>query len=227
MTQPLFRNAAALPDIFDELQDDYRAERGRRLLLRWGGVLGAVALAALLGVGGWQGWRWWQGRQAEQTAALFLEVHRATEQPGADLAAMGERFATVAADAPTGYRTLARLRAAALKAEAGDRDGALTLWDAVAGDVQADALYRDLGALMWALHGLDTLDPARLADRLAPLTEPGNPWNASARELQALVAARRGQSDAARRTLQDLAADAGAPRSLRERASRLAAGVAG
>ena len=216
-----------MSDIFDELQEDYRTERARRLMLRWGGVLGAVALAALLGAAGWQGWRWWQAKQSEQTAALFLEVHRATEQPDADLAAMGDRFAALTADAPVGYRTLARLRAAALKAEAGDRDGALALWDAVAGDAQADQIYRDLGALMWSLHGLDTLDPDRLAARLASLAAEGNPWNASARELQALVAARRGDRDAARRTLQTLAADGRAPQGLRERAARLAAELEG
>ena len=39
---------------------EIRVERARRLMLRWGGVLGAVLLAGLLGAGGWQGWRWWQ-----------------------------------------------------------------------------------------------------------------------------------------------------------------------
>ncbi len=216
-----------MSDIFDELQEDYRAERVRRAMLRWGGVLGAIVLAALLGAGSWQGWRWWQGTQAERTAALFLEVHRATEQPGADLAAMGDRFAALTEGAPAGYRSLARLRAAALKAEVGDRDGALALWDAVAGDSDADPVYRDLGALMWSLHGLDTLDPARLVARLSPLAEEGNPWHASARELRALLAARRGERDEARRTLEALAADVLAPQGLRERATRLAAGMEG
>ncbi|MFT8243718.1 tetratricopeptide repeat protein [Roseomonas sp. BN140053] len=216
-----------MADIFDELQDDMRAERARQLATRWGGVLGVVALLALAGVGGWQGWRWYQTQQAEQTAAIFLEASRNAEQENADLGAAGNRFAAVAESAPPGYRTLARLRAAALKAETGDRDAALALWDAVAADPDADRLYRDLGSLMWALHGLDSQDPAALSARLEPLAADSSPWRASARELQALVSMRRGERDVARRTLQALAQDTTAPQGIRSRAARLAAGLDG
>ena len=43
----------------------------------------------------------------------------------------------------SGYRALARLREAALRAESGDLDGASTLWDQVAADTSADSLLRD------------------------------------------------------------------------------------
>ena len=216
-----------MPDIFDEVQEELRAERARRLATRWGGVFGAVAIAALLGVGGWQGWQWWQARQANQAATVFLEVSRATEAEGADMKAAGDRFVALADQAPAGYRTLARLRAAALRAEVGDRPGALALWDAVASDAGADPLYRDLASLMWSLHGLDSQDPALLSARLAPLVAESNPWRASARELQALVAVRRGETEEARRTLQALASDVTAPPGVRDRAARLAARLDG
>ncbi|UFN47056.1 tetratricopeptide repeat protein [Roseomonas sp. OT10] len=216
-----------MPDIFDEVQEELRAERARRLATRWGGLFGVVALAALLGVGGWQGWQWWQARQANQAAAIFLEVSRATEAENADLKAAGDRFAALADTAPHGYRVLARLRAAALRAETGDGVAALALWDAVASDGAADPLYRDLASLMWSLHGLDSQDPGLLASRLAPLAAEGNPWRASARELQALVAVRRGEREAAKRSLQALAADVTAPQGVRDRAARLAAGLDG
>jgi hypothetical protein len=214
-----------LPDIFDEVKEDLRAERAHRLWARYGGLFGGVALLAVVAVGGWQGWHWYQQRQAGQVAQTFLEVHRAAEAPGADLKAAGDRFAAIAQDAPEGYQILARLRAAALKAETGDRDAALALWDQVAGDSRAPQLYRDLASLMWALHGLDTQDTAALDSRLAPLA--GGAWSASARELQALVAIRRGQPAEAKKNLEALAADVTAPQGVRDRAGRVAAGLGG
>ena len=50
----------------------------------------------------------------------------------------------LARTAPEGYRTLARLQAAALKAEQGDQQGAAALWNDVATDTSADPLLRDL-----------------------------------------------------------------------------------
>jgi hypothetical protein len=212
-----------LPDIFDEVKEELRAERARKLWVRYGGVFAGIALLAVVGVGGWQGWRWHEQRQAGQTALAFMEIHRAAEAPGADLKAAGDRFAAIAQDSPEGYRLLARLRAAALKAETGDRDAALAMWDQVAADGRTPQIYRDLASLMWALHGLETQDPAALESRLAPLT--GGPWAASARELQALVAVRRGQPAEAKKNLEALAADVTAPQGVRERAGRVAAGL--
>jgi hypothetical protein len=216
-----------LPDIFDEVQEDLRAERARQLWVRYGGVLATLALLALVGVSSYQGWRWWHGRQAETASAEFLATHRATEQQGADLAASAARFDAIAQNAPAGYRTLARLRAAALKSETGDLPGALAEWDAIANDRDADRLYQDLASLMWVLHGLDTMDPAQLAARVTPLTAAGNPWRASAQELQALVAVRRGETAEARRILQALSTDTAAPQGLRDRAARIMAQIQG
>lgn len=215
-----------MADILDEVEGDYRAERTAALLRRWGGVLAGALLLVLAGVGAWQGWQWWQARQAGAAATEYLAVHRATEAEGADLKAAADRFAALADGPAAGYRTLARLRAAALLAETGDRDGARALWDRVAREA-ADPIYRDLGALLWALHGLDLEAPDALAARLEPLAREGGTWRASARELLAVVALRRGDAPAAREALARLAADVAAPPGVRERARRLAAGIAG
>ncbi|WP_338148142.1 tetratricopeptide repeat protein [Neoroseomonas eburnea] len=216
-----------LPDIFDEVEEDLRAERAQRLWRRLATpVLGALVLT-VAGVGAWQGWQWYENRQREAAATTFMAIHRAAEAEGADLPAIAARFEALAPTSPAGYRTLALLRAAALRAETGDRDAALALYDRVAADGSADQLYRDLASLMWVLRSLDTADPALLAARIAPLARPDQPWNASARELSALVALRAGQREEAKRSLEALAADVTAPRGIRERAQRIAAGIAG
>jgi len=214
-----------VPDIFDEVEEDLRAERARRLARRWGGVALVLALLAVAGTGGWQGWRWWQVREAATAATTYITLHRGAERPDADLAAAATGFAALGRESPTGYQTLARLRAAALKAETGDAAGANALWDQVAKDASADRLYRDLATLLAVSHGVDAGDPVALGARIAPLTTADNPWRASAREVQALLALRRGAGDEARRLLEALAADGATPPGLRERAQRLAAGL--
>ena len=216
-----------MPDIFDEVEEDLRAERAKRLAQRWGGLALGVALVAVAAVGGWQGWRWYEGRNAAQAAETFLTLNAAAERPGADLATVANGFAALGRDAPAGYRTLARLRAAALKAETGDLPGATALWEAVALDSEADRLYRDLATLLSVSHAVDSGDPAALAARLQPLLAEGNPWRASAREAAALLAIRRGQSEEARRMLEALVSDPAAPSGVRERAQRVAAGLRG
>jgi len=214
-----------VPDIFDEVEEDLRAERARKLAQKWGGVGLGVALLALAASGGWQAWRWNEHRQAAAAADTYLTLHRSTEREGADLATAGNGFAALSRESPAGYRTLARLRAAALKAETGDQAGAQALWNALSADSEADRLYRDLATLMAVTHALDSGDPAQLAARIAPLTAAGNPWRASAQEAQALIAMRRGANDEAKRIMEALAADPTAPQGMRERAQRVAAGL--
>ncbi|WP_431282943.1 tetratricopeptide repeat protein [Humitalea sp. 24SJ18S-53] len=216
----------ALPDIFDEVAEDLRAERASRFWRRYGTLVGAFGIAVVIGVGAWQGWRWNERRQAEGVAGTFLAVHQAAEAEGADMAEMARRFGAIAPGAPAGYRLLSELRQAALLSESGDKARAREIWNHVAADATADPLWRNLANLLWVLHGLDIDPPAALDARLTPLAADGSPWKASARELQALVALRAGQTAAARSTLLALAADPSAPQGVRDRAQRVAAQIA-
>jgi hypothetical protein len=132
-----------------------------------------------------------------------------------------QAFDSLAASAPEGYRTLARLRAAALKADSGDMAGAAALWDQIAGDGAVDPLLRDLATLMWAQRQIDRGDPARLEARLKPLTEPGNAWRALAQEQLALLDMRQGHAEAARVAFRKLSQDVTAPTGVRSRATAL------
>ncbi len=214
-----------MPDLVDEVDEELRQERAARLAKRFGGLFGTVALLVLAGVAGWQGWNWYQSRQAGITAEAYLSSTRDAAADGADTRAIAARMATLANDAPTGYRVLTRLRAAALAAEAGDKPAALTIWNQVAADGSADALYRDLATLMWATHALEPANAAEIRTRLTPLA--AGPWGASAREILALAALAAGQNDDARRRLTELARDDAVPQGVRDRAQRLLTGIDG
>ena len=213
-----------MSDIFDEVSEDLRADRTRKLLQRYAGVLVAAALLVVAAVGGRTWWRDHQARENARVADIYLAAMRTA---GTDKPAALAGFARVAAEGPEGYRALARLREASLKYDGGDRDGALALWDQVAGDAGADKLLRDLASLQWAVHSIDAGDPAAVTARLRPLAAPDNPWHALAEEAQALLALRTGDHAAARDTLKRLAQDVTAPDGVRGRANGLLARLGG
>jgi len=215
-------------DIFDEVNDDLRAERARRFALRYGWLAALLAVALVAGVGAWQAWRWHAARQTNEVASAYLGAMRQAAGPAvaegqatpSRTAAMAE-FDRLAATAPEGYRSVAQLRSAALHDSNGDLPGALAMWDKLSADTAADPLLRGLADLLWVQHQVDAGDPAAVEGRLQPLVAPGNPWRPLALENQAMLALRTGRTDAARETLRQLAADVTAPDGVRGRANGL------
>ncbi len=211
-----------MADIFDEVNEEMRAERTRALLRRWGVLGGFVLLLVLAGVGGWEAWQWQQSRHSAAAAGPFLAAMRTADAlaPGdtAGRAKAADAFAAVAKTAPPGYRTLAELREAALRWDAGDKPAAFARWDSVSREGQVPPALRDLGALLWAQHSVDAGDPAAIAARTSVLEQPGNPWRPLAQEVDALVALRLGDKAKATKLLSGIAVDPAAAQGLRGRA---------
>ena len=218
-------------DIFDEVDEDLRAERASRLLRQYGWVLAVAAVAIIGGTIGWQAWERWKASQDAAAAQRYMAAQAAavaTSIPGAP----GRADAIVAlqqaaASAPQGYRTLSLMRAAGLEATGGDIQAAVSTWNQVAADAGADPILRDLASLLAAQYQLDKGDPAMLEARLKPLAEPSNPWAPLAREQLALLDLRQGKIDAAKAGLKALAESTTAPDGVRQRAAAVLAGIGG
>lgn len=219
-------------DIFDEVDEELRAERAQQLLKRYGGLIIAAALLIVGVAAGWQAWRWYQTRQDQAAAVEYLTAMNLVESPaGVSNAARNSAaiamFDKLETTAPEGYRTLARLRGAAAMAASGDLPRALALWDQVAGDSSADPLLRDLANLMWVEHQIDSGDPAVLQARLKTLAAPENAWHTLAEEQLALLDMRLGKPDDAKTILRRLAQDTTAPNGVRGRANILLSRLGG
>jgi hypothetical protein len=212
-------------DIFDEIEEDLRAERAEKLLKKYAWLLILVIVAIVGAVAGWQLWTRHKTQQDAAVAARYIAVQNALEPSGTAKPAQLATLDQLAADAPEGYKTLARMRAAGLKADSGDLPGAVALWNAVAADADAEPLLRDLASLLATERELDHGDPAELSARLKPLAEPGNPWSTLAREQLAMLDLRQGKADDARGILQILSSDLESPPGLRARAGALLAGL--
>lgn len=215
-----------MADIFDEIGEELRAERTRKLFARYGWVLVVLAVLAVAGAGSWQWRRDRQQAKADAAAEIFLSASREASSPAPGGASTPGRqeaaaaFERLAANAPESYRTLARLRAAAIQAGA-DPAAALQAWDAVASDPAADPVLRGLASLLWAQHQLDGGDPAAVEARLRPLAGGSGPWRALAQEQLAWLDLREGKDADAVGLLRSLAADPLAPQGVRSRAGGL------
>lgn len=216
-----------MPDIFDEVEEDLRADRARNLLRRYGGAMAAALLLVLVGVGAYEGWNRWRARDTARVATDYIGAMTVADGPEAARQGAVPGFSKVIAESSAGYASLARLRLAALKADGGDLPGALALWDQVSRDNSADPLLRDLASLRWATHQIDAGDPAAITARLRPLLAPENAWHALAQEADALLALRRGDETGARDSLKRLAGDATAPDGVRGRANGLLSRLGG
>lgn len=209
-----------MADIFDEVSEDLRAERAQRLLQRYGYLLIVAAFLLVAAVGGWKYWDWRSGQNRAAIAATYIDAARQADTPGDAKGPAAQTFATLAADGPAGYRTLARLREAALKAGS-DLPAALALWDKVSADETADADLRHLADLLWVQHQVDAGDPAVVEGRIAPLLAVGSPWRPLAMENQALLKLRSGDTAGAVAVLRDVLAIPSIPAGVRARVTGL------
>lgn len=225
MLAPLFAGATrpaagttALTDIFKEVEEDLRRDRFRRLWDRHGRTAIAVAVAIVIGTAAGVGFNAWRdGQRARSTEALSL----ASQQFMAGQAGAAAAFERLAEEAPSGIALLARFNRARAAASAGDRAAAAAVFREIGADRSVDDLYRELANLLWVYAAFDTATADDLDAALAPLAADGAHWRHSARELQALVAVRRGDRTRAREILSKVAADPEAPLPMRGRIAEL------
>jgi len=207
-------------ELFDEVDEDVRRDQLKKLWDRYSILIIAGALLIIAGVGGWRGYQYLEAQKAAEAGAAFDRAAELAEQnkPAEAEAA----FAKLAAEAPAGYRTLARLRVAA---EAAKRDpqAAVKLYDEIAADRSVNAPEQDLARLRAAGLLLETAGYDTMLQRLEGIAAPGSTYRHSAREMLALSAWRANNVEATRRWLDLIANDGETPASLRNRTEALQA----
>ena len=212
-----------MADIFHEVDEEVRRERLHKLWERYSILIIAAAVLIVAAVGGWRGYQWHEAKKAAEAGTKF-EAAVALSDQGKHAEAEAA-FAKVAADAPAGYRALARLRAAA-EAAAGDPKQAVKDYDALSADASLGQTLQDLAAIRAGMLLVDTAPLAEMRQRLEPLTEPGRTFRHTARELLALSAWRNHDAAAAEHFIDMITADAETPAGTRARIDLLSALIA-
>jgi hypothetical protein len=205
-------------ELFDEVDEDVRRDQLKKLWDQYSIYIIAGALLIIAAVGGWRGYQYLEAQKAAEAGAAFDRAAELSEQN--KHAEAEAAFTQLAQTAPSGYRMLARLRAAAEVASR-DRQAAAKMYDDIAADRSADAAVRDLAKVRAAALLLETSSYPSMLQRLEPATANGATFRHTARELLALSAWRAGDTAAARQWLDLIANDGETPPSLRSRAEAL------
>lgn len=212
-------------DLFREIDEEMRQERFEKLWQSYGKYAMGIGVVLVLAVVGWKSWDHYSTSQRQAESLQFSNANKlAAEGKKTEAAA---RFASLADGASGGYKTLARFHQAALRADSGDKPGALVIYDALAKDSSLDSTMRQAADVFAVMLGLDgaTAEFANFTARLEPLMADGGAWRHAARELTGLIALRQSDSKLAREHFQKIADDPSAPQGMRSRAVQILAVV--
>jgi hypothetical protein len=207
-------------ELFDEVDEEVRRDQLKKLWDQYSIYIIAGALLIIAAVGGWRGYQYLETQKAAEAGAAFdaaIDLSEQNKHAEAEAA-----FDKLAATAPSGYRMLARLRAAAEVASRDPQAGA-KMYDEIAADRSIGTEQQELARIRAAGLLLDTESYPNMLQRLEPATKPEATFRHSARELLALSAWRANDTTAARQWLDMIANDGETPSAMRSRAEALQA----
>ena len=207
-----------MSELFDEVDEELRREQLRKLWEKYSVFIVGGALIVVAAVAGWRGYQYWQTQRAAQAGAAFEAAITLSEQN--KHAEAEAAFEKLAAEAPGGYRTLARLRAAG-EAAVADPQAAVKQFDAIGADSSISQPEQDLAKTRAAALLLDTAPYEDIRQRLEPLTSAGRTFRHTARDLLAFAAWHGNDAAAARQWVELIMNDAETPSSIRSRAETL------
>lgn len=209
-----------MSELFDEVDEEVRREQLKKLWDKYSLYFIALMVLVVAAVGGWRGYQYLEAKKAAEAGAIFEKAVELSEQ--GKHAEAETAFADLAGKAPSGYRTLARLRAAA-EASGRDPKAAAKMYDDIAADGSVGSEWRDLARIRAAGLLVDSASYADIQQRLESSAEPKSTFRHSARELLALSAWRNNDMTAARKWVDAIAEDGETPPGLRSRAEALQA----
>ena len=200
-----------------EVNDEIRREQAQALWDRFGPALIVIAILVVLGTAAFVGYRYWDETRANRSGDAFSQALKLANDGKNDeaLTALDQ----LEKDGYGAYPLLARMRGATVKANKGDIDAAVKDFDGVAADTAIPQGIRDMARLRAALLLVDHGSFADVSSRVEALTSDTNTLRHTAREALGLSAWKEGKAQDALKLFDQIAADDGAPRNTRERAT--------
>lgn len=185
-------------DVFEQVEEELRSDRYKRLARTWLPVVGGALLVALIAALAVWGWDNWQTSKADKASVAYdrgLESLQAGNPVGADAA-----FVQAANEGNGAYKAMALMQRAGIAVEANRIPDAVRFLDEAA-SASRDPLLSDPAAYKAALLAMDTETLAQIEARLEPLTGDDRPFSPFALEALAMARLQHGQTAAAREAL--------------------------
>ncbi len=202
-------------DVFDQVEEELRSDRYKRLARTWLPIVGGVLLVALIAALAWWGWQKMETSKADKASIAYqrgLESLESNNPVGADAA-----FRQAAEEGNAAYKALALQHRAGIAVQANRIPDAIALLDEAAG-ASRDPLLADGARWKAALLLMDTATLEDIQARLQPLIEEGRPFRAFAREALAMAQLQHGKVAEARSSLVVLKSSLDTPREISQRA---------
>ena len=209
-------------DVFDQVEEELRSDRYKRLARTWLPVAGGVLLVALIAALAWWGWQKMETAKADKASVAYqrgLESLEANNPVGADAA-----FTQAADEGNAAYKALALQHRAGIAVQQNRIPDAVELLDEAAGATR-DPLLADGARWKAALLLMDTAGLEDIQARLEPLTDEDRPFRAYARESLALAQLQHGKTAEARSTLVVLKNSLDTPQEISQRAGVIIASI--
>ncbi|ESY45764.1 tetratricopeptide repeat protein [Mesorhizobium sp. RSR380A] len=200
-----------------EVNDEMRREKAQALWDRFGPALLGLAILVVLGTAAFVGYRYWDETRANRSGDAFSQALKLANDGKNDEALTA--LEQLEKDGYGAYPLLAGMRAATVKADKGDFAAAVTDFDGVAADTAIPQGIRDMARLRAALLLVDHGSFADVSSRVEALTADNNTLRHTAREALGLAAWKEGKTQDALKLFDQIAADDGAPRNARQRAT--------
>ena len=184
-----------MSDVFEQVEEELRSERYKRLARTWLPVVGAILLVALIAALSWWGYQTWQTSKADKASVAIergFESLQANNTVGADAA-----FAQAAKEGNGAYKALALQLRAGIAADDNRLPEALALMDEAA-KASRDPEIADLAAFkaLWLAMDIETLEQVQA--RAAKLTGDKRPYAAFAQEAEAMALLQHGKANEAK-----------------------------
>ncbi len=186
-----------MSDIFQEVDEEVRRDKAAEFWKKYQNLILVAAAVIVLASAAFRYWQY-ETLQSQQAAGdQFQQALAALDTGKLNEAKAG--FDEVAAQGPSGYRALAQMAAAGVKAKS-DPQGAIGAFDAVAGDAAVDSLLRDTARVRAALLRVNIPGEAQKGEaELTSLSTDSGPYRRLARlALGALALQRKDYDDAAK-----------------------------
>jgi hypothetical protein len=200
-----------------EVNDEMRRDQAQALWDRFGPAILGLAILVVLGTAAFVGYRYWDETRANRSGDAFSQALKLANDGKADEALTA--LEQLEKDGYGAYPLLARMRAATVKADKGDFTAAVADFDGVAADTAIPQGIRDMARLRAALLLVDHGSFVDVSSRVEALTADNNTLRHTAREALGLAAWKEGKTQDALKLFDQIAADDGAPRNARQRAT--------
>jgi hypothetical protein len=207
-------------DIFHEVDEEVRREQLKKLWDRYGSYAIAFAVIIVIGVGTYRGYTWWEAEKAAESGAAFedaISLAEAGKHSEAEAA-----FAKIAVNGTSGYRNLARLRAAAELALT-DPKAAVAEYDKIAKDSAVGPVLQDLAAVRAGALLIDASELTQAQVILEPAAANDRTFRHTARGLLVLAFWRAGDAAQAKRWVDLMTSDPQTPPGVRSQVEMIMA----